>query len=509
MSTWAPGSVREACAAARTALLALACLLCACAVGPDFKRPQAPAATHYAPGSDPVQTVAAQGAAQRMSSAEKVVPDWWRLFRSPALDAVVAEALAGNPGIEAAQASLRQSEDTLRSGYGIFFPDIAVGAAASRQRVAPEKIGVKAPATIFNLFTLSASASYALDLFGGERRMVEALHAQVDVQRATEQATYLTLIANIVNTVIASAAYRAEIEATQQLIELQRQQVKLTEVQWHAGIVPYANALLLQTQLASNEATVAQYQQRLAQSEDLLATLTGHVPAEWQSADVRLSDLTLPQDLPVSLPSELVRQRPDILAAESTAHAASANVGVATAAMLPSITLSGTYSANGTGTGTVFSSAGRAWDVGANLTAPLFEGGTLWFRRKAAIDSYQQAMALYRQVVLGAFGQVADTLRALENDAVALRAQDAALSSAKEALHLVQINYQAGLSTYLEVLIADEQYHQAITNDLQATAVRYQDTVALYVALGGGWWSQGDTVPPGSYSRAWQQPLGQ
>jgi NodT family efflux transporter outer membrane factor (OMF) lipoprotein len=507
MCTWAASSARRLRGASAAAGLTLLCLLCACAVGPNFKQPPAPSVTHYAPGSDPAQTLAAQGTAQRFTPAQQVAADWWRVFKSPALDAVVAEALAGNPGIEAAQASLRQSEDTLRSGYGIFYPDIAVGAAASRQRVAPEKIGVKVPATIFNLFTLSASASYALDIFGGERRMVEALHAQVDVQRATEQATYLTLIANIVNTVVARAAYTAEIEATQQLIELQREQVKLTEVQWRAGTVPYANILLLQTQLAANEATVAQYQQRLAQSEDLLATLTGHVPADWHATEVRLADLTLPQDLPVSIPSALVRQRPDILAAEATAHAASANVGVATANMLPAITLNGGYSANGTTTGNVFSSAGRAWDVGANLTAPLFEGGTLWFRRKAAIDSYAQAMALYRQVVLGAFGQVADTLRALELDAVALQAQDEALASAREALRLVNINYQAGISTYLEVLIADEQYHQAITNDLQAIAVRYQDTVALYVALGGGWWAQGDTTPPDSYSRAWQQPV--
>ncbi|HVN46845.1 MAG TPA: efflux transporter outer membrane subunit [Steroidobacteraceae bacterium] len=494
----------------RAELPALACvaLLGGCAVGPDFKQPPPPsAAGHYAPRTDPTASVQAQGTTQHFIAAAKVRSDWWRLFESVPLDAVVAEALAANPGIAAAQASLRQSEDTLRSGYGIFYPDIEAGAAASRQRLAPQKIGVKAPAEIFNLFTLSASVSYALDLFGGERRMIEALHAQVDVQRATEQATYLTLIANVVNTVVARAAYSAEIEATQQLIELQREQVKLTEVQWRAGTVPYANVLILQTQLAGNEATVAQYQQKLAQSEDLLATLVGHVPADWHAVEVRLSDLKLPQDLPVSLPADLVRQRPDVLAAEATAHSASANVGVATAAMLPSITLSGGYSANGTSTGSALSAAGREWNVGASLVAPLFQGGTLWYRRKAAIDNYTQAMALYRQVVLGAFGQVADTLQALDHDAVALRAQDAALASSKDALRLVHINYEAGLNTYLDVLIADEQYHQALTNDLQAIAVRYQDTVALYVALGGGWWSEGDSVPPGSYSRAWQQPL--
>ncbi len=203
---------------------------------------------------------------------------------------------------------------------------------------------------------------------------------------------------------------------------------------------------------------------------------------------VRLDDLTLPAELPVSLPSDLVRQRPDILAAEATAHAASANIGVATAAMLPSVTLSGGSTAANT-TGNVFSSKGRAWSLGADATAPLFEGGTLWYKRKAAIDDYHQAMALYRQTVLGAFEQVADSLRALDHDAATLSAEDEALSSAAQALRLVQANYEAGIATYLDVLIADTQYHQTKIADLQAIAVRYQDTVALFAALGGGWWN--------------------
>lgn len=218
--------------------------------------------------------------------------------------------------------------------------------------------------------------------------------------------------------------------------------------------------------------------------------------------EITLKDLKLPADLPVSLPSDLVRQRPDILIAEATAHAASANVGIATAALLPGLTLSGSYSANGTQTGTLTAAGGRAWDIGGNLTAPVFEGGTLWYRRKGAIDEYHQAAALYRQVVLGAFGQVADTLRALDHDAAALQAQDEALANAREALHLIETNYEAGLNTYLDVLAADAQYHQAIINELQATAVRYQDTVALYVALGGGWWSQEQPRTPDPASHA-------
>lgn len=496
---WLPGRLREPVSVRRASAALLSCLLAGCAVGPNFVRPAAPPVTHYSSAGDPAQTVAAQGTAQRFMPGANVTADWWQLFNSPKLDAVVSEALTANPSLAAAQASLRQSEHTLRSGYGIFYPEIDAGAAATRQRYSPLKLGEDSPSSLFNLFTLSASVSYALDLFGGERRMIEGLHAQVDVQRATEQATYLTLIADIVNTVVCSAAYRAEIQATGELIDLQRQQVALAEVQVRAGMAPYSTVLSLQSQLASNEATIPQLEQKLVQSDDLLATLVGQVPAEWTPPEVSFAELRLPGDLPVSLPSALVRQRPDILAAEATAHAASSNVGVATAAMLPSITLSGTYSANGITTGSLLSSNGRAWSAGANVAAPVFQGGTLWFKRKAAIDGYQEAMALYRQVVLTAFAQVADTLGALDHDAAALRAQDEALRTAKEALHLVQINYQAGLNTYLDVLAADAQYHQAIVNDLQSTAVRYQDTVALYVALGGGWWSKREEANPSSY----------
>jgi NodT family efflux transporter outer membrane factor (OMF) lipoprotein len=512
MSMWAPSderaaSLRPASAAALAVLLAG--LVGGCAVGPNFVRPAAPAVTHYAHAADPAMTVAAQGSAQRFIAGAAVAPEWWRLFNSDKLDAVVVEALGGNPGLQAAQASLRQSEHTLRSGYGIFFPNIAADASGKRQRLSLQEFGQNAPAPLFNLFTLSASVSYVLDLFGGERRMIEGLHAQVDLQRANEQATYITLIANIVNTIVAQAAYRAEVQATEELIGLQRDQVRLAEVQVNSGTAPYATVLTLRSQLAATEATIPQLAQKLAQSDDLLATLAGHVPADWNPAQVSLSDLTLPGELPVSLPSALVRQRPDILAAEATAHAASANVGVATAAMLPAITLGGAYSANGTTTGQLFSAKGRAWSFGGDLTQPLFEGGTLWYKRKAAIDDYQQAMALYRQTVLTAFAQVADTLQALEHDAAALRAQDEALAAAKEALRLVQIDYEAGLNTFLDVLVADTQYHQAVINDLGATAVRYQDTVALYVALGGGWWTSDHGAPrPDQHAAAAGQPVG-
>jgi len=471
------------------ALAVLALLGNACAVGPSFHRPPAPPVSQYTSGGDPRESIPARGAVQRFTPGGPLAADWWKLFGSHELEAVIDEALARNPQLKAAQASLRASEYDLRAGYGVFFPQAQAQASAIRQRATPLKFGENLPASLFNLFTLSASVNYALDVFGGERRTIEALGAQRDVARASERATYLALTANVANTVIAAAAYRAEIDATHELIEMQSEQVRLAEVQARAGTLAYSGVLGLRSQLATSQAQIPQLEQKLTQSEDLLATLCGHVPAELAPLRVRLADFTLPAELPVSVPSDLVRQRPDILAAEATAHAASAEVGVATAAMLPSIELSGTYSANSLTTQHLLDPQGRAWSAGGELTAPLFQGGTLWYHRKSAASAYEQALAQYRQTVLTAFAQVADTLKALEHDAQVLAAEDDALAAAQEALHLTQANYQAGLATYLDVLTADGQFHEAQIADVQALAQRYQDTVALYVALGGGWWN--------------------
>lgn len=463
--------------------------LAGCAVGPDFARPDAPTATHYTTGTDPSETVTGEGVSQSFTVGAKVDADWWRLFKSPQLDAVITEAFAGNPGVAAAQASLKSAEDNLRSGYGIFYPQVGADFGASRQLSSPVKAGLNFPSSTFNLYSLSGTVSYALDIFGGERRAVESLAAQAEVQRATERATYLTLASNVADTVIAAAAYHAEIDATKELIDLEKEQVALAKIQARAGTVSYSSVLSVQSQLAAAEAAIPGLEQKLTQSEDLLAALAGHSPAEWNPPKVELVALTLPNDLPVSLPSDLIRQRPDILAAEATAHSASADIGVATAAMLPNFTLSGTYGTNSTAMNTLFAASGNFWSLGANVVQPVFEGGTLWYKRKAAIDNYRQSMALYRQTALGAFEQVADTLKALDHDAETSAAEDAALATARDALHLVQTNYRAGLATYLDVLNADTQYHQATIIEIQAVATRYQDTVALFAALGGGWWN--------------------
>jgi NodT family efflux transporter outer membrane factor (OMF) lipoprotein len=471
-----------------------------CAVGPDFVRPPPPPVDHYTHGTEPSATVAAEGRAQRFEAGAHVPADWWRLFNSPKLDAAIQGAIADNLSLQAAQANLRQSQDILQAGYGVFYPQIDANLGGTRQRYSPARVGQNLPSSLFNLFTLSTTVSYALDVWGGERRTVESLRAQVDFQRYSVLATYLTLTGNIANTVIAHAGYQAEIEATEEIIKLQREQVSITDAQVQAGTVPYSNLLSLESQLAAYEATLPALRQKLSQTEHLLAVLSGRAPAEWDMPAVTLADITLPTNLPRTLPSMLVRQRPDILAAEAQLHASSANIGVATAALFPSFGLNGTYGVNSNSTGNLFKSNSRFWSVGADITAPLFHGGSLSSQRRAAIEANRQFLATYRLTVLTAFAQVADSLRALEHDAETVEAQSRSLRAADEALKLVQANYAAGVASYLQVLVANGQYYQAKIGYLQGVAQRYQDTVALYVALGGGWWNaesntMGNLVP--------------
>ena len=474
-----------------------ALLLGACAVGPDFTRPAPPTVHAYTHEPLAATSVTADGETQLLTPGAAVPANWWRLFGSAQLDTSVDAALAHNPTLEASEASLRESQDNLRAGYGVFFPQVDAQVEGGRQRVSPLENGLNAPGTVFNLITASGTISYALDVFGGKRRTVEGLQAQADYQRYLTQAAYLTLSANVVNTTIAQAAYAAEIRATEQLIDLQNQQLEITEAQVRAGTSAYASVLSVRSLISANEASLAPLRLKISEANHLLATLQGVFPSEANFPAVELSSLVLPKDLPVSLPSELVRQRPDILAAEAQLHVASANIGVATAAMFPSISLSGTYGAGGTSFGNLSTDSFRFWSIGPSITVPLFQGGSLWYGRRAAIDAYRQALANYRQTVLAAFEQVADALKALEYDAQALEAQAHAQRDAAGALSLLQTSYRAGTVDYLEVLVADTQLHQTTIAWLQAVAQRQQDTVALFVALGGGWWNEQDEASGG------------
>ncbi|WP_074772511.1 efflux transporter outer membrane subunit [Nitrosospira multiformis] len=459
-----------------------------CMVGPDFVRPNPPETARYLPGESLEVAIPVKDQAQYFDAGADLIADWWRLFKSPKLNALVTEGINNNQSLRAAQAALRQSQHNLLAGYGVFFPQADAAGSAVRQRFSAARFGGSTSAT-FNLFTLSTTVTYALDVFGGQRRAVESLRAQRDFQRYTVLATYLTLTGNIVNTVIARAAYDAQIEATKELIALQREQIEITRAQIRAGTVPYISGVTLQTQLASLEATLPALEQGRGQAEHLLDTLMNYAPGEGLTAQISLADLSLPKDLPVTLPSTLVRQRPDILAAEAQVHQFTANIGVATANMLPSFTLSGTYGQNARNLADVFMSSGNFWSAGAAFVAPIFHGGTLWQQRKAAIDAYDQALANYRQTALNALGQIADLLLALEHDAETLQSQLQHLDSASEALRLVRINHQAGLVNDLQVLITNSQYLQAKLGYIGTLGQRFQDTSGLFVALGGGWWN--------------------
>jgi NodT family efflux transporter outer membrane factor (OMF) lipoprotein len=474
-------------------LAAAALGLAGCALGPDYVRPEAPKNPSFTATPVPEATAVADGQAQRFDKGRKIAADWWRLFGNEEVDGFVTLAIADNPTLEAAHATLRESQDLLYAGYGVFVPQIGGNLGASRQTSNEKVVGSTTPKSVFNLFTVSASVSYALDIWGGQRRQVEGLRAQMEAQRYNVMGTYIMLAGNVVNTAIAQAAYRAQIKATEDLILLEKEQVTITKAQAEAGTVPFSNVLSLQSELASTQATLPPLRQKIDQANHLLATLLGRAPADFHSPatvhGLDLKDFKLPEDLPVSLPSELVRQRPDILLAEEQLINANAQIGVTTAAMFPNLTLGAAVGVNSTSIADIFQPASLFWSFGASLIGPLVDGGTRWYQRKAAIEAHDAVLASYRQTVLNALAQVADTLRALEHDAETVSAQADAVHAASDALKLTHINYTTGVGTYLEVLIADDQYHQATLAYVQAQAQRLQDTVALYVALGGGWWN--------------------
>jgi NodT family efflux transporter outer membrane factor (OMF) lipoprotein len=463
------------------------CLLAGCAVGPDFVRPDAPGAGSYDRKEPSRESYPGKAGSPRFDEGGEPAANWWRSFNSKQIDSVVTRGLAENPGLQAAQASLRQSQENLNAGSGIFYPQVSASFGQSRGNSSSSAAGTTRTGNIFNLSTLSATVSYSLDLFGGQRRAVEGLGAQVDQQRAQTLGTYMMLTGNMVNTCIAIAAYSEEIEELEQLTAIGKDQLTIAETQYRSGLTVYSSVLAIQGQLSSLEAAIPPVRQKKSQAEHLLATLVGKTPAEWQAPDLRLSDISLPEHLPLSLPSELVRQRPDILAAEAQLHAANAAVGVSTAAMFPSFTLTGSYGRSSTVMKGLVDGGNAFWGIGASITEPLFNGGTLNAKRRSAVAARDQAAALYRQTVLAAFAQVADLIRAIEHDTELLQTETRTIDDTRLHLDLVQANYKAGSVSYVQVILADIQYRQARIGYLQAQAQRLQDTTALYVALGGGW----------------------
>ena len=346
----------------------------------------------------------------------------------------------------------------------------------------------------FNLFQIGPTVSYALDLFGGTRRQIEQAAALAAVQRDTLDAAYLALTGNVVIEAVDVGTIRAQQKAVNDTLDIDRQNLALVRRERQAGTVPDSDVVTAETQLATDETQLPGLDQQLSVARHALAVLLGRAPGDWSPPDFDLAALTLPGQLPVSLPSALVHQRPDIQAAEARLHAASAQIGVATAQLYPSITLSGSVGAAGLDGGHLFDPAGLVWSIAAGLTQPIFDGGTRLAERRAALALFKAAAADYRQTVLQAFGQVADILQALMHDADLLAAQQHALDLASEAVRLQRANYANGGTGILALLDSQRQYQQARLGYVRTEAQRYQDTIQLLVAMGGGWWGAHLTV---------------
>ncbi|MGA9854817.1 MAG: efflux transporter outer membrane subunit [Gammaproteobacteria bacterium] len=476
-----------------TILCAATLTLSACAAGPDFQPPAAPPATAVAaPASTATQaTPVPGGGSQWFTPGMRIQADWYRLFQSPALDVLIAKALENNPSIEAAQAHLRQARHELEAADGVRYPSVDAQIGVTRERNNGAILGLGGPqlANVFNLYTAGLSLNYDLDLFGANQRGIEAQSARVESQHYALLGTYLTLIDNLVVTALNAADIEDRITATRHIITNEQAQLKLIAGLEQAGTVSHADVLRAEAQLATVKATLPPLRQALAVQHTQLAILSGIDPGEFAPPALSLKDFTLPRTLPYSVPSELVRQRPDILEAESDLHVASAEVGVATANLYPHLTLSASYGVQGNDRGTLFDAPSRVWSIGGSLLAPLFHGEALHAQRNAAVDAYDAAYAQYRATVLQAFGQVTNTLNAIDNDADALRSQHDALVAAQASRQLVEAQYRVGAANYLDVLTTEQQYDQTDIAYLAAFGERYVDTAELYQTLGGGWWN--------------------
>ncbi|MBV8799732.1 MAG: efflux transporter outer membrane subunit [Alphaproteobacteria bacterium] len=482
------------CSAAATALAA-ATLLSACAVGPDFLRPAAPEITRYTREPLASRTLSADGPSgetQRFAGSRDIPAQWWTLFRSPALNALVARSIANNPSLQSALASLRAARQAAYAQEGKFFPLIQGDFNPTRQRTSAAIAPVPSSgATDFNLHTAQVLVSYTFDVWGLNRRTVESLEALADVQRFQVEAAYLTLTSNVVAAAITEAALRGQIEATNELIAANGKMLETLQQRLNAGYSNRSDVAAQEAALAQARATLPPLRKALAQQRDLIAALAGGYPSDGPRETFILANLHLPVDLPVSVPSRLIEQRPDIRAAEEQLHSASAQIGVATANLLPSFSISANAGYMNTALAHLLAPENAFWNLGGNITQTIFDGGSLLHQLQEAKDNYQAAAWTYRGTVVGAVQNVADSLRALQNDADALRAALEFERAAKTSFDLANQQIQTGNANVLLLLTTQQTFLQANIQVVQARAARLSDTVALFAALGGGWWNRG------------------
>ena len=475
--------------------------LSACAVGPDFHRPDAPSATRYAPEAQPVTTAATPmhgGEAQRLVASMDIPAQWWTLFHAESLNALIDDALRHNADMDAAHQALQAAWENVYAQRGAYFPQVDGSYNPTRQDIAKDLASpAQSGASLYSLTTAQVSVAYAPDLWGGTRRQVESLVATANAQRFQLEATYLTLTSNLVNAAIQEASLRAQIQATQDIVEAQSTILATLRRQYSLGDVSEATVAAQVAALEQSRATLPPLQKQLAQQRDLLAALSGRTPDAGIDARFTLDSLQLPADLPLSLPAQLVEQRPDVRAAEEQLHAASAEVGVAIAARLPDLQINASFGRASGKAGELFSAGNGFWNLGATLTQPLFDGGTLKHKQRAAEAGYRQAAAQYRGTVINAMQNVADVLHAIDADADALAATRRAEQAAARSLDIARRQLALGDISENTWLNAQLGWQQSRIAMVQAQAARYADAVALFQALGGGWWHRQDAAMAG------------
>ena len=478
-------------------LFALLTALTSCAVGPNFKRPPPPAAGSYGVAAESRSTASAAvavGNPQQFISGQDIPGDWWTLFQSPKLNVLIEQSLKANPDLTAARAALRQAHELYLAQRASFLPTLQGGFSATRAKnsVATLANPTSLPQVdpYYDLYTAQLTVSYSPDVFGATRRAVEVTKAETESARFQYEATYVTLTSNVVVTAIQEASLRAQIAATERLAAIQHQLTQTVRGQRTLGTASNLDLLAQETAEAQTLATLPALQKQLGQTRDALTALLGRLPSGEPQDSFRLEDLALPTELPVSLPSKLIEQRPDVRQAEENLHAASAEVGVALTDMLPQFAISANLGSAALALQQLFSPYTGFWTAGASLTQTLFDGGALLHRKRAADAALDQAGAQYRAAVILAFQNVADTLRALQADADALKASAEADRAAKATFDVTRRQRALGTIDFVAVLNAEQAYRQAELALVQAQASRYADTAALFQALGGGWWNR-------------------
>jgi NodT family efflux transporter outer membrane factor (OMF) lipoprotein len=491
------------------ALALVAAMAAGCAVGPNFHRPQAPKNAGYTTAPLPQATSSATeagGDAQRFTLGQEVPYQWWEAFGSPAINSLVERAFRENPTVASAQAALRQAQEMVYAQQGYFFPSVSADYSFERQKLpgntatssAPgvqgngQNIAPSGPAqpVTYNFHTAELTVGFTPDVFGANRRKVESLDAQARMQRFELEATYISLASNVVAAAIQEASTRAQLKATREIIADNEKSLAIWRDKFHSGFATRIDLANQELQLAQAQALLPPLQKQFEQNRDLIRALAGNLPNKDVAETFELDSLKLPAELPLSLPSKIIEQRPDIRAAEEQLHSANAQVGVAVAAMVPQFTITGAAGGTATQFSQMFSSGGPFWSLIGGATQPLFAGGTLWHTKRAADEALKQAAAQYQSTVLQAYENVADSLHALVSDAGALADAGAVERAAKVALDVTQQRMQSGYTDYLTDLAAAMAYQQAVLNRVQAQATRFGDTAALYQALGGGWWNR-------------------